>query len=101
MVVIAGLFLALGLFMLTGKGEMLVAGYNASKRMQEKYDGKKLSRLCGVMLIVVALAIGLLALEFAVFETDCLVWAVVAAVIIGVIVTSVIGMTAKTFRRQN
>lgn len=54
-IIIAALLLALGIVILAGKGDMLIAGYNtASKEEKEKYDIKKLRLLLGLLLIILA-----------------------------------------------
>ncbi|MBR4753585.1 MAG: DUF3784 domain-containing protein, partial [Lachnospiraceae bacterium] len=42
-IIIAALMVIMGIFILIGKGDMLIAGYNtASKKEKEKYNIKKL-----------------------------------------------------------
>lgn len=60
--IMAIIFLILGILLLFGKGEWLIAGYNTmSEEEKEKYDSKKLCRavsvicfVCSVMLVIMA-----------------------------------------------
>ncbi|WP_088187167.1 DUF3784 domain-containing protein [Desulfosporosinus sp. FKA] len=57
-----GLFFILSIILLSGKGSMLISGYNtASKEEKEKYDKEKLSRAAGVMLLLITIAYILMA----------------------------------------
>ncbi|PKD99710.1 DUF3784 domain-containing protein [Macrococcoides caseolyticum] len=56
MIVIVILFLLIGIYMLTGRGGFLIAGYNTlPKEQKQKYDEKRLCRFTGVMVILAAL----------------------------------------------
>lgn len=56
MMIIVILFLLIGIYMLTGRGGFLIAGYNTLPAEQkEKYDEKRLCRFAGVMVILAAL----------------------------------------------
>lgn len=56
MMIIVILFLLIGIYMLTGRGGFLIAGYNTLPAEQkEKYDEKRLCRFTGVMIILAAL----------------------------------------------
>ena len=53
--IIAAVFLLLGIALINGKGTFLIAGYNtASKERKEKIDDKKLSRFTGKLLLASA-----------------------------------------------
>ena len=55
LILIAALLVIMGVIILLGKGDNLIAGYNtASKEEREKYDIKKVRRLIGGLLIVLA-----------------------------------------------
>lgn len=55
-ILITALLGIMGLIILSGKGDMLIAGYNtASKEEKEKENIKRLRLLMGVFLIVLAL----------------------------------------------
>ena len=55
--IIAPLMTILGIVILTGKGDILIAGYNtASKKEKEEYDVKRLRLVLGVFLLLLALA---------------------------------------------
>ena len=52
---VALMLIVMGIVILAGKGDNLIAGYNtASKEEKEKYDIKKVRRLIGGLLIVLA-----------------------------------------------
>lgn len=54
-IVIAALLLVLGIIILSGKGDNLIAGYNtSSKKDKEKYNVKRLRLVIGLMLILLA-----------------------------------------------
>ena len=55
LIVLATLFLILGIIVLIGKGDNLIAGYNtASKEERSQYNIKRLRGLIGGLLIVLA-----------------------------------------------
>ena len=52
-IIIASIFVVLGIIVLAGKGDMLIAGYNtASKEEKEKVNIKRLRLLIGGLLVV-------------------------------------------------
>ena len=54
-IIIASLLFILGIFILSGKGDNLIAGYNtASKKDKEKYNVKRLRLVFGLLLILLA-----------------------------------------------
>lgn len=54
-IIIAALLVIMGIIILIGKGDMLIAGYNtASKKEREKYNVKKLRWLVGGLIIIIA-----------------------------------------------
>ena len=54
-VIIAVLMVVMGILMLAGKGDNLIAGYNtASKAEREKVNIKRLRRLMGITMFVLA-----------------------------------------------
>jgi uncharacterized membrane protein len=60
-IIIASLLFILGIFILSGKGDNLIAGYNtASKKDKEKYNVKRLRLVFGLLLILLAPACFLL-----------------------------------------
>lgn len=68
--IIEGLLVILSIVLLSGKGGLLISGYNTSTREQKiRYDKKKLCRAIGSMMLLVALATALLFLfiELSVF----------------------------------
>ena len=61
--ILAALFVALACLFFAGKGGTLLAGYNtASEAERAKYDEKKLFRVAGVGLLVIAAALAALGL---------------------------------------
>lgn len=55
-IIIASLLLVMGIVILTGKGDMLIAGYNtASKEEKAKVNIKRLRLLVGGLLIFIAI----------------------------------------------
>ena len=55
-IIVAALTAIMGIVVLAGKGDMLIAGYNtASKAEREKYDIKRLRLVIGILLIIVGL----------------------------------------------
>lgn len=69
--IVTGLLFILSIFLLSGKGSWLIAGYNtSSKEQQDKYDKEKLSRAAGVMLLIATIAtlsLTLLHMNFIIF----------------------------------
>ena len=58
--VITGVFAVLSILFFTGKGSFLIAGYNtASKEQKKRYDEKKLCRLMGVSMGIIAVSCAL------------------------------------------
>ncbi|UOB20887.1 DUF3784 domain-containing protein [Macrococcus armenti] len=56
MIIVVILFLLIGIYMLTGRGSFLIAGYNMmSQKQKQKYNEKRLCRFTGVMIIIAAL----------------------------------------------
>ena len=56
MIIVVILFLLIGMYMLTGRGSFLIAGYNMmSQEQKQKYNEKRLCRFTGVMIILAAL----------------------------------------------
>lgn len=55
LIIMALVFAAMGILILIGKGDNLIAGYNtASKEEREQYDIKRLRGLIGGLLLVLA-----------------------------------------------
>ena len=53
--ILAVVFIILGIIVLVGKGDWMIAGFNtASEEQKSKYDIKKLRLLVGLLLILVA-----------------------------------------------
>lgn len=54
-IIIAALLLVMGIVIIIGKGDNLIAGYNtASRREREQYDIKRLRGLVGGLLVAMA-----------------------------------------------
>ena len=55
LIILAALFLIMGVIVLIGKGDNLIAGYNtASQKEREQYNVRRLRGLIGGLLIVLA-----------------------------------------------
>ena len=64
LIIVAALLVIMGIVILAGKGDNLIAGYNtASKKEREEYDIKRLRLLIGGFLIVLAPMLFLIAGE--------------------------------------
>jgi len=60
--VLACIFLIIAIFMFFGKGSWMIAGYNtASAKEKEQYDKKKLCRMMGITLLVIAVLLFIMA----------------------------------------
>jgi len=56
-----GVLLVLSIYLLTGRGGWLIAGYNtSSKEEQQKYDEKKLCRVSGAGLLIITILLGVM-----------------------------------------
>lgn len=65
MYIVVGMMVVLALILLSGRGSWMIAGYNTmSKEQQNRYDKKKLTRATGTMLLVIALSVLGLAVNF-------------------------------------
>jgi hypothetical protein len=63
-ILIIGLFVILGLFLINGKGAFLIAGYNTlPKEEKEKYDTEALCKFMGKMMFALSFSISLWALS--------------------------------------
>ncbi|MGD6804636.1 DUF3784 domain-containing protein [Rossellomorea vietnamensis] len=61
---IIGLFVILGIFLINGKGAFLIAGYNTlPKEEKEKYDTEALCKFMGKMMFALSFSISLWALS--------------------------------------
>ena len=83
-----GTILIMSLVLISGHGAGLIAGYNtASKAEQDKYDTKKLCRITGIGMMIIAVLIGVMGLLEAVLPAS---FAYVALVIIIVVCVAII-----------
>lgn len=83
---VAGLLLILSIVLLTGKGSMLIAGYNTSSAEQKaRYNSEKLSRAYGVMLLIITAAI--VPLTF--IHSQAMIIAFMILIIAAVVVTQI------------
>ncbi|MGZ9848294.1 DUF3784 domain-containing protein [Macrococcus psychrotolerans] len=61
MIIIVILFLLIGIYMLTGRGGFLIAGYNMlPKEQKQKYDEKRLCRFTGAVFIIATMCLVLI-----------------------------------------
>ncbi|MBO7164554.1 MAG: DUF3784 domain-containing protein [Muribaculaceae bacterium] len=86
------LFIAFGLIILAGKGDMLISGYNtASPEKKAQYDVKRLRRVTATLLFVIAIILPLHQLYISTLDESQL--AVASVVLTAVIVAiSIIGV---------
>ena len=62
--VIGWTFIILGIYMLTGRGEFLLAGYNTmSESEKEKYDAEALCKFMGKIVLIIGVLTFLLGIE--------------------------------------
>ena len=94
------LFLVLGLVLISGRGAMLIAGYNTmSKEKRAKWDEKALGRFVGWLLIAI-IPLQLLVLVGEIFAIGWLVGCGVAATIALLIGGVVYVNTGNRFKRE-
>ena len=56
-IIIAAVLAVLGIVVLIGKGDMLIAGYNtASKEERQQYDIKRIRLVIGLLMLILAVA---------------------------------------------
>ena len=90
LIIVAALLLIMGIIILIGKGDNLIAGYNtASKEERAKYDIKRLRGLIGGLLIAMAPMMLLLAGE----PSTEKVWSFTALVLVVCIVVVILANT--------
>lgn len=90
LIIVAALLLIIGIIILIGKGDNLIAGYNtASKEERAKYDIKRLRGLIGGLLIAMAPMMLLLAGE----PSTEKVWSFTALVLVVCIVVVILANT--------
>ena len=89
-IILAAILVIMGVLILVGKGDNLIAGYNtASKEERSQYNIKRLRGLIGGLLIVVAPMIFLLNEE----DTMAAAWSFVAFVFVLCIVVVILANT--------
>jgi hypothetical protein len=89
-IILAAILAIMGVLILVGKGDNLIAGYNtASKEERSQYNVKRLRGLIGGLLIVVAPMIFLLNEE----DTMAAAWSFVAIVFVLCIVVVILANT--------
>lgn len=90
LIIIAAFLAIMGIIVLIGKGDNLIAGYNtASKEEREKYNIKRLRGLIGGLLVVMAPMIVLMLRE----ETFTATWSFVGLTFILTIIVVVLANT--------
>lgn len=90
LIIVAALLLIMGIIILIGKGDNLIAGYNtASKKEKAQYNVKRLRGLIGGLLIVLAPMMFLLNGE----STMAAMWSFVALVFVLCIVVVILANT--------
>ncbi|MBQ1631747.1 MAG: DUF3784 domain-containing protein [Clostridia bacterium] len=97
--IVFGVIAALSAFLLTGRGANLIAGFNtASKEEKEQFDSKKLSRLVGIWMAVIALFVLAMAL-FSESLSVVFVYVFMCVTVIGSVVMVVLANTVCRKRR--
>ena len=90
LIIIAAILVIMGVFILIGKGDNLIAGYNtASKEEKAQYNVKRLRGLIGGLLIVLAPMMFLLNGD----DTMAATWSFVALVFVLCIVVVILANT--------
>ena len=90
LIIIAAILAIMGILILIGKGDKIIAGYNiASREEREKYNVKRLRGLIGGLLIVLSLLTVFLLGE----QTMAALWAFVALVFVLCIVVVILANT--------
>lgn len=91
------LFIGLGVFVYTGRGWFLIAGYNtSSKSERDKYDERALCRFIGKIII----AVGLFLIPLSIESIAEWYWIVFTAVTLGLgIFASVYSNTGNRFKK--
>ena len=103
----AFLFLAAGIFLLSGKGQRLIAGYNAlSKSERKRYNEKKVCRAAGLVCVVCCAVLCVIAYmgyqvdSGMMRETDLLIPAFISlAVLVAAIAAAGIYISKKSKRK--
>ena len=82
--VITGVMAAMSIILLTGRGSGFIAGYNTvSNKVKDKYDERKLTKVMGIGLLPITLA-----LAFSLLFEFQLTNSIIEYVVIGVIILS-------------
>ena len=103
LIVVAAVLVILGILILIGKGDNLIAGYNtASKQEREQYNIKRLRGLIGSLLVVLAPMTFLMLGE----ETMTAVWSFVGVTFVLCILVVVLANTwakkkSKTVKKRS
>ena len=85
------LFAILAIILFSGRGGILIAGYNtASKEKQAKYDEKKLGRVTGSAMTVIAVMFLVMALGFQSIDSNVLYLVMGTVIVITCIITVVL-----------
>jgi len=93
------IFLIMSIFLLTGRGSFLVAGYNTmSKADKEKYNTKALCKFVGAILLPFAILTPLISAA-AIFGISWFAYAYIAAVAALVIFAAVYANTNNRFKK--
>ena len=97
LLVIAALFVVLGIIFASGKGAKLIAGYNMASR-EEKIDEKKLLKAMSVVMFVLA-GCSLVSAASEIFHVRSLIWIGQAMFAITVITGLIYLNTGNRFRK--
>lgn len=98
--IVFGLIASLSILLLSGHGAGLIAGYNTARRMEkEEFDRKKLCRVVGMFLAVIALFILAMAIWNEVLPI-AFVYVFMGVIVIGAIITVVLLNTVCRIRKR-
>ena len=97
--IIFGVFAALAAVLLTGRGAILIAGFNtASKAEKEQFDTKKLCRVVGAFLTLIYLFILIMAIWYKVLPISFM-YVFMGVTVVGSVVTLVLVNTVCRKKR--
>lgn len=95
------LFIALGIYLLQGKGGWLIAGYNTmSPEEKEKYDEADLCKATGKLILAIAFTLALITAG-ELCESNALIVAGVVLMIIFIIFGVIYINTGERFKKKN
>ena len=98
--IVAAIFVVLGVVFLRGKGTGLISGYNtATAEEKMKTDEKKLCRFMGKLMFALA-ACWLVAASSEVFHTKALLWAGIVLFLVVIVAGLIYANTGHRFEKE-